>query len=95
MMNYGIYPYGGHLMSFFWDQWYAVLLDGWNAPEGYWVCAEEPQYERRQAESIERFNSVEYLSKGEYDVAERGKEMTVTYEPDGKRYQGYVRQKLL
>ena len=65
-----------------------LLLDDWERPEGYWVCAGEPQYARRQIESIEEFDSVQYILKLEYDAVERGEGRTVTYAPDGKQYRG-------
>ena len=77
-------------MSFYWDGWYAVILYRREAPAGHWACAEGPYSERTPAEDMEQFDSVEYISKQEYDVTDSGQSKPRTYAPDAKQYEGVV-----
>jgi hypothetical protein len=78
-------------VSFPFDGLYAVILQGWKAPEGVSVCAEEPFGERRRAEALERFDSVQLIPHTEYDLIPESRSVrTLIHTPDAATFQGVV-----
>ena len=78
-------------MSLYWDGWYAVVLDEWNAPPGFRACAESAYPERAEAERLDSFDSVQLLDDSEYRLVEVPSDSrTLTCLADGQAFHGEV-----
>jgi hypothetical protein len=78
-------------MSFALDDWYVLIIEGWDAPAGFRVCAEGAASELRRIAALETFDSVQLIPTSEYEfVPEPGDRITLVYTPDEQQFTGQI-----